>query len=283
VRVIVWDGNGKRPTGADEIEFFVARYDIGPPPAGALAGLPKLRAVQLLSAGVEHWVGVQPAGVPLFSGRGVHGQSTAELAVAGMLAILRRLPAYEQARAAHRWQREPSGGLAGQRVLVIGSGDIGTRIATAVRALEAEATMVARTARPGVASLGDVPGLLPDFQVVALAVPHTPETDKMVDARFLAAMPDGALLVNVARGALVDTDALLVELNARRLYAYLDVTDPEPPPANHPLWDAPNLFLTPHVGGGAPGWHERAFALVRDQVLRFRAGQPLINEVVAGY
>jgi phosphoglycerate dehydrogenase-like enzyme len=104
-----------------------------------------------------------------------------------------------------------------------------------------------------------------------------------VDAAFLAAMPDGALLVNVARGSIVDTDALLSELKTGRLRAFLDVTDPEPLPAEHPLWDAPNLLLTPHVGGGTRGWQRRAYALVREQLLRFHAGEPLENLVSAGY
>jgi phosphoglycerate dehydrogenase-like enzyme len=119
--------------------------------------------------------------------------------------------------------------------------------------------------------------------VVALAIPHTPQTAGLVDAVFLAAMPDDALLVNIARGAIVNTDALLAELTRRRLHAFLDVTDPEPLPTEHPLWDAPNLLLTPHVGGGTRGWQQRAYALVRDQLLRYRDGRPLANAVEQGY
>jgi phosphoglycerate dehydrogenase-like enzyme len=104
-----------------------------------------------------------------------------------------------------------------------------------------------------------------------------------VDAAFLAALPDGALLVNVARGAIVDTVALLAELQQGRLRAFLDVTAPEPLPADHPLWDAPNLILTPHVGGGTAGWQRRAYALVAEQVRRYVAGDPLVNLVDAGF
>lgn len=279
----MWDGTGPPPPGAERIEFFVGRYDTPPPPAAALAGLPSLRVVQLVSAGAERWLPVVPDGVRLYSGRGVHGASTAELAVAGMLALLRQLPRFEEARKAHRWERADVAGLTGQRVLVIGAGDIGSRIAAAVRVFDAEATLVARSPRPGRHAIEEVPVLLPDHQVVALAVPLTPQTHRMVDAAFLAAMPDGALLVNVARGAIVDTGALLAELTARRLQAVLDVTDPEPLPSGHPLWDAPNLLLTPHVGGGTRGWERRAYALVREQLLRFHAGQPLANAVAQGY
>jgi phosphoglycerate dehydrogenase-like enzyme len=283
IELIVWDGTGDAPPGAERIEFFVGRYDAAPPPAESLAGLPALQVVQLVSAGVEPWLDVVPDGVALHSGRGVHGSSTAELAIAGMLAVLRQLPRFEESRKAHRWERGITAGLTGQRVLVVGAGDIGSRIAAAARVFDAETTLVARSSRPGVHVLDELPVLLPDHQVVALAVPHTPETHRLVDAAFLAAMPDGALLVNVARGAIVDTDALLAELTARRLHAFLDVTDPEPLPADHPLWDAPNLLLTPHIGGGTRGWQQRAYALVRDQLDRYVAGEQLLNAVTEGY
>ena len=284
IELVVWDGTGPRPAAADRIEFFVARYGAAPLPPGALDGLPALRVVQLLSAGIEPWPDVVPPGVLLCSGRGVHGASTAELAVAGMLAALRELPHFERAQRAHEWDHERvSEGLTGHRVLVLGAGDIGQRVAAAVRAFDAEPTLVARTARDGVRALDDLPALLPAHDAVVVAVPHTPQTHRLVDAAFLAALPDGALLVNVARGAIVDTDALLAELTAGRLRAFLDVTDPEPLPADHPLWDAPNLLLTPHVGGGTRGWDRRAYELVHDQLLRFHGGEPLRNVVAHGY
>jgi phosphoglycerate dehydrogenase-like enzyme len=283
IEVLVWDGSGERPAGAERIEFFVGRYNAPPPAAEVLAGLPALRVIQLTSAGVEPWLPVVPEGVQLCNGRGVHGSSTAELAIAGLLSVLRRMPDFHAAQQRHDWDRMPSAGLSGLRVLVIGAGDIGTRIAAAVRVFDAATTMVARTAREGVHALTDLPDLLPHHQVVALAVPRTADTAGLVDAPFLAAMPDGAVLVNIARGGLVDTGALLAELTAGRLRAFLDVTDPEPLPSDHPLWDAPNLVLTPHVGGGTEGWDARAYELVREQVLRLRAGKDLENRVTAGY
>lgn len=283
VELLVWDGFGDRPQGADRIEFFIGRYDAPPPPAEALAGLPGLQVIQLLSAGVEPWLPVIPDGVRLYNGRGIHGASTAELAVAGALAVLRELPRFEQSRLAHEWQPELTEGLDGKRVLVLGSGDIGARVAEIARILDAEVTVVARTTRPGVRSVADLPDLLPENNVVVLALPHTPETHRLVDRRFLAALPDGALVVNIARGGIVDTDALLAELTVRRLRAFLDVTDPEPLPAEHPLWDAPNLMLTPHVGGGTRGWQQRAYRLAGDQIRRYVAGEELRNAVTAGY
>jgi phosphoglycerate dehydrogenase-like enzyme len=283
VELVVWDGTGNRPAQADGIEFFVGRYDAPPVAADVLAGLPRLKVVQLVSAGVDPWLDRIPAGVQLCNGRGVHGASTAELALAGLLAVLRELPRFDDARRAHRWEQALTDGLAGRRVLVLGVGDIGSRIAAAARIFDAETTLVARSARDGVHSFADLPTLLPDADVVAIAVPHTPQTHRLVDAAFLAAMPDSAVLVNIARGAIVDTDALLAELQSGRLRAFLDVTDPEPLPAGHPLWAAPNLVLTPHIGGGTRGWEDRAYRLVRDQVRRYAAGQPLENLVENGY
>jgi phosphoglycerate dehydrogenase-like enzyme len=283
VEVTVWDGTGERPADADGIEFFVARYDAPPVPPDVLTALPRLKVVQLVSAGVEPWLDRIPDGVQLANGRGVHGASTAELALAGLLAVLRELPRFEDARREHRWEHALTDGLAGRRVLVIGAGDIGSRIAAAARIFDAETTLVARSARDGVHAMADLPGLLPDHDVVALAVPHTPDTHRLVDAAFLAAMPDSAVLVNIARGAIVDTAALVAELQGGRLRAFLDVTDPEPLPPDHPLWAAPNLVLTPHIGGGTRGWETRAYRLVREQVLRFVAGQPLANLVEHGY
>jgi phosphoglycerate dehydrogenase-like enzyme len=138
---------------------------------------------------------------------------------------------------------------------------------------------VARTAREGVRSTDELPELLPHADVVIVIVPVTPETTGMVDAAFLAAMKDGALLVNAARGVVVDTEALLAELTSGRLRAALDVTDPEPLPEGHPLWSAPGLLLTPHVGGAVPETNARAAAAVTDQVARILAGEPLANVV----
>jgi phosphoglycerate dehydrogenase-like enzyme len=143
--------------------------------------------------------------------------------------------------------------------------------------------MVARTRRADVHGVDDLPSLLPAADVVVLVIPLTEQTRGMVDARFLAAMADHALLVNAARGPVVVTDALVAELASGRLRAALDVTDPEPPPADHPLWDVPNLLLTPHVGGGVLGFEKRAYRMVREQILRYLAGEPLINVVTDGY
>jgi phosphoglycerate dehydrogenase-like enzyme len=283
IEVLVWGGQDQAPPHLDQVELLVAEYGRFPPSADALGRLPRLRVIQLLSAGVEAWLGHVPDGVTLCNGRGIHGASTAELALGGIISALREFPRVFADQRRHEWATRHTDGLDGKQVLVLGAGDIGRRIAAAVELLGAEVTVLARTAREGVHAMAELPRLLPLHQIVVVAVPRTPETEGLVGAEFLAAMPDGALFVNIARGQLVDTDALLAELTATRLSAFLDVTDPEPLPADHPLWDAPNLILTPHVGGGTAGWDRRAYRLVREQVLRLHRGEPLANVVTDGY
>jgi phosphoglycerate dehydrogenase-like enzyme len=282
-RVLVWDGEAAPPDGIEETEFFLGGYMAGPVAEQALARMPKLRVIQLLSAGVEPWLPLVPPGVTLCNGRGVHGGSTAELAVGGLLSVLRDLPRYHDEQAAHRWSSQPGDDLDEKRVLILGAGDIGRRIAAALTVFDACCTFVARTARDGVHSIEDLPDLLPSQQIVVVSLPHTAQTHHLVDARFLAALPDGAILVNIARGSIVDQDALLHELQSRRLSAFLDVTDPEPLPADHPLWDAPNVVITPHVGGGTSGWRRRGYRLVREQIERYLRGEDLVNVVGTEY
>jgi phosphoglycerate dehydrogenase-like enzyme len=249
------------------------------PDNGFLEGLPRLRLVQLLSAGAENFVGRLPEGVVLCNARGAHTPSTAEWAVAATLAAQRGLPFFVREQEAGRWSPTTHSSLVGARVLVVGAGDIGRAIGRMLAGFDVELTYVGRTARQGVRSTAELPRLLPDADVVILVVPVTPETAGLVDAGFLAAMRDGALLVNAARGVVVDTEALLAELTRGRLRAALDVTDPEPLPPGHPLWSAPGLLLTPHVAGAVPETNARAAAAVTDQLARVLAGEPLANVV----
>jgi phosphoglycerate dehydrogenase-like enzyme len=264
-----------------------ARAQVWVPQAGGpvpsddtfLAALPHLRLVQLLSAGAERFVGRLPEGVLLCNARGAHTPATAEWVMTAMLAAQRGIPHFVREQDAGRWSSSIQRSLVGARVLVVGAGDIGQAVGRMLTGFDAELTYVARTARDGVRSTDELPDLLPHTDVVVLLVPVTPETVGLVDAAFLAAMPDGALLVNAARGVVVDTDALLAELTSGRLRAALDVTEPEPLPEGHPLWSVPGLLLTPHVGGAVPDTNERAAAAVTDQLRRVLAGEPLVNVV----
>jgi phosphoglycerate dehydrogenase-like enzyme len=269
------------PTGdAARAQVWVPRGgDANVPDNGFLDGLPRLQLVQLLSAGAERFVGRLPEGVLLCNARGAHTPSTAEWAVTATLAAQRGIPYFVREQVAGRWSSATFSSLVGARVLVVGAGDIGATIGRMLAGFDVELTYVARTARDGVRSTAELPQLLPQADVVILIVPVTPETTGMVDAQFLAAMKDGALLVNAARGVVVHTDALLAELTAGRLRAALDVTDPEPLPEGHPLWSAPGLLLTPHVAGAVPETNTRAAAAVTDQVARVLAGEPLVNVV----
>jgi phosphoglycerate dehydrogenase-like enzyme len=249
------------------------------PENGFVDALPRLQLVQLLSAGAERFVDRLPEGVILCNARGAHTPATAEWVMAATLAAQRGIPHFVREQAAGRWSFSTQRTLTGARVLMVGAGDIGRTVGRMLENFDVDLTYVARTARDGVRAIDELPELLPHADVVVVLVPVTPETVGMVDAAFLAAMPDGALLVNASRGVVVDTDALLAELQAGRLRAALDVTDPEPLPEGHPLWTAPGLLLTPHVGGAIPDTDERAAAAVTDQVARILAGEPLVNVV----
>jgi len=284
IEFLVWDGHGDPPAGAERIEVFVGRYDAPPPPAAALASLPALRVVQLLSAGVEPWLPVVPDGVLLCNGRGIHDASTAELALTLTLASLRGIPGFVRAQDRQKWTHRPLEALADKRVLIVGHGQIGAAIEERLRPFEVAAVdRVARTARPGVHAVTDLPELLPLADVVVLVVPATGETRGMVDRDFLRRMKDGALLVNVARGSIVVGDDLLAELRTGRISAAIDVTDPEPLPVHHPLWSAPNLLISPHVGGASSAMWPRAYRLVREQLQRYVRGEPLVNQMTGDY
>lgn len=288
VTIEVAESPTKLPSDGADVRFWVPPFLSTGDSTVLLDELPDLRVVQLLSAGADVWVGRMPAGVTLCDARGVHDSATAEWVVAAILSQLRGFPAFARAQARREWAYDqvcPTDELAGKRVLIVGAGSIGAAVRARLAPFEVTFTLVARTARPaeGVYGVDELPALLPEADIVVLLVPLTEQTRGMVDATFLAAMRDGALLVNAARGPVVRTEDLLAELASGRLRAALDVTDPEPLPADHPLWELPNVLLTPHVGGSVRGLLRRAYRLVGEQIRRFAAGEPLVNMVVDGY
>lgn len=283
VELIVWDGGPDRPDGLERTEFWVPKVeDEGDLPT-MFAAMPAMQVMQLTSAGVENLVGRIPGTVTLCHARGVHGSSVAELVLLLILASQRRLPHFIEAQREGRWDLVQGDDLADKCVLIIGAGDLGRQTARRLLSFDAVPVMVANSAREGVHSVDELPELLPGADVVVLTLPLTPRTTGLVDAAFLARMPDGALLVNVARGQIVDTDALLAELRSGRLRAGLDVTDPEPLPDGDPLFGAPNVIITPHAAGHVTQAGPRAFALVNAQLRRYVAGEPLINVVGSDY
>jgi phosphoglycerate dehydrogenase-like enzyme len=242
--------------------------------------LPHLELVQTLNAGYDQWEGRLPAGVILANARGAHGRSTAEWAVAGLLNHLRALRGFAEAQSRRAWEYRVTDTLDGKRVAVIGAGDIGSTLRRMLEPFGATVTLVARTSRPGVLSMDEFQRVRGDQDVVILAVPVTPDTVALVDKSFLAALKDGTVVVNAGRGVLVDTSALVDETRSGRLQAMLDVTEPEPLPADHPLWTVPGVTITPHVAGSTAGLSERAWSVALAQLEAFARGQTPDNLVI---
>lgn len=267
----------------ERAEVLVPGFLIAADPAPVIARLPRLRLIQLLSAGAENWIGRVPDHIMVSTARGAHGGSTAEWALATLLAVYRDLIPYERDRVTRTWALRPTETLLDKKVLVIGAGDLGSQLKRRLDACDAHTTLVGTRARDGVHGIDEVPDLLGTHDAVVLMVPLTPATAGMVDAAFLSRMRDGAVLVNAARGKVVDTDALVAELESGRLRAALDVTEPEPPPAEHPLWTAPGLLLTPHVAASVEGFQERAYAVAAEEIARYAAGEKPHNLVHGDY
>jgi phosphoglycerate dehydrogenase-like enzyme len=282
VEVVAPDG-APLPPSVSQVEFYVAPFFPTQPAIAAMREMPRLAVVQTLTAGVDRLLAELPAGVTLCNARGVHDASTAEWVVAAMLAVLRDFPQFARDQAAQRWNYHFTDCLAGKTVLIVGYGSIGAAVERRLAGFEVEVLRVARSGRDGVAAVSDLPALLPAADVVVLLAPVTRDTIGLADAAFLARMKDGALLVNAARGVLLVTDALVAELRQGRLRAVLDVTEPEPLPAGHPLWDLPNVFITPHEAASTPVSGTRMLAHVRDQVERFLTDQPLQNVITGSY
>lgn len=287
LRIEVVDPTKHVPDSVSQVRFYVTPYAAGAAVGDVLDEMTELEVVQTMTAGVDNLRGRIPEGVKLCNGRGIHDTSTAELAATLVLASLRDIPGFVRDQGNHRWNQGYRQSLADKRVLIVGYGAIGAAIEARLLPFECEVVRVARSARETEAgpvhAFDELPALLPDADVVMLVVPLTEQTRGMVDAGFLAAMKDGALLVNVARGGVVVTDDLLAELRSERLHAALDVVDPEPLPADHPLWDAPNLLLTPHVGGPSSAFWPRATRFIREQLERYAAGEPLANVMTGEY
>jgi phosphoglycerate dehydrogenase-like enzyme len=282
VTSLVWSPQG--PVPQEAVDVYVAPYMGGPEDVAVVARQPSVRLVQLVSAGFDDVLPALPDGVALANAAGVHDDSTAELALGLVLASLRGIDDAARAMAkgewpGRRWRRS----LADSRVLVVGYGSVGRAIARRLAPFEVSITAVASRGRDGddlvdrVHGIDELPALLPEHDVVVLVVPLTGQTRHLVDEDFLSALADGALVVNVARGPVVDTAAML--RHAGRLSFALDVTDPEPLPADHPLWSAPGVLVTPHVGGATSAFRPRAVRLLREQLARMARGEGPINVV----
>ncbi|MFE3036850.1 2-hydroxyacid dehydrogenase [Streptomyces canus] len=290
---LFWDGgdDGEQDFPGDPANcavYVVPYMKRQPVKVRPLPYMTHLRLVQTLTAGVDDVLArlsdIVP-GVALCNARGVHEASTAELALTLTLASLRGIPDFVRAQQQESWQGAFRPALADKTVLIVGYGSIGSAIEDRLVPFEvARVARVARSARTTergpVHPLVELPALLPEADVVILSTPLDETTRHLVDAQFLARMKDGALLVNVARGAVVDTKALLAELETGRVTAALDVTDPEPLPPGHPLWQAPGVLISPHVGGPTSAFLPRAKRLLVDQLNRYVNQEPLRNVIL---
>jgi phosphoglycerate dehydrogenase-like enzyme len=263
-----------------EVDLVVPGMRIRTPLLELLAGPPgRLRVIQTLSAGVDWLVGRVPEHVTVCNARGVYDAPLAEWVLGAILAMQRGLVRARDAQARREWDAIEPPELLGRRVVILGMGSIGTAIADRLRPFGVEVVGVARTARDGVRSLAELDEVLRDAEILVNILPLTGATRGLLDARRLGLLPNGALLVNAGRGPTVETAALVEELRSGRLRAVLDVTDPEPLPKEHPLWDLSNVLISPHMAGDSPASTIRAFELAGDQVRRLASGEPLINEV----
>jgi phosphoglycerate dehydrogenase-like enzyme len=265
-----------------DVAMVVLSFEIADRLPGLFDELPQLKVIQSLSAGVDWLLPKVPPGIVVCRAVGVHDGPVSEWVVAAILAMQRRLPELVEFQHRGEWNRstaEPPAidDLDGHTVLIVGHGSIGRAVAARLAPFGAQVIGVARRARDGAQPVSALPDLVPQADVLVDLLPLTPETEHFVDAAFLSRMKPGALFVNAGRGKTVDTDALLESLRSGRIRAALDVTDPEPLPADHPLWHAPNILITPHIAGAVTRWQARGYRFAGEQIRRLAAAEPLIG------
>lgn len=280
VDLVVWDLSGPAP--ADHIDLVVPPYMGASARLGALDGV-TTRLVQSQSIGYDDVPDVLPPGHVFANAASVHETSTAELTLALVLASQRGIPDFVRAAGEGRWAPARHESLADRRVLLIGYGGVGRAIEARLAPFEVALTRVASRARSDeqgfIHGIEELPTLLPKADIVIVGVPLTDSTTGLVDQAFLAALPDGALVVNIARGKVADTEAILAEAERGRLRFALDVTDPEPLPQRHPLFALSNVLVSPHVGGASTAMMPRMARLLREQIERMLRGDEPLNVV----
>jgi phosphoglycerate dehydrogenase-like enzyme len=262
-----------------QIDFYVPLYMGGAKALSYAAQMPNLKTLQMLNAGYDDALAYLRPGLTLCNARGVHDASTAELAVGLAIASRRGFPEFMREQIAGRWSHHRTSALSDSKIGIIGYGSIGKKIAKNLSGFEVSVTAFTQSGRDGSLTIDQLDAHLPELDIIILILPLSDSSRHLFNAQRLAAMKDGALLINVARGPVVETDALVKELNSGRIFAALDVTDPEPLPAGHPLWSAKNLLLVPHVGGNSDAFEPRGRALVESQLQLLAAGA--LEHVVA--
>ncbi|MBI3429223.1 MAG: 2-hydroxyacid dehydrogenase [Actinobacteria bacterium] len=262
-----------------QVTFYVPPYMEGRRALKYVRSMPNLQVLQMPNAGYEDALEFMRPGLTLCNGRGIHNDSTAELAVGMVIASLRGFPSFVLSQSRREWNHDRFRSISDRKIGILGFGAIGRTIARNLSGFDVEVIGFSHSGSEGSIEVSHFNEYLPTFDVVILILPLTVETRHFFDARRLALLKDGALLVNVARGAIVDTDALLAELRTGRITAALDVTDPEPLPRDHPLWQEKGVFITPHVGGNSSAFEPRARKLIESQLVRLAFGEVLENIV----
>jgi phosphoglycerate dehydrogenase-like enzyme len=276
VEVVVWRP-GDQPRD-NPIDLLVMPYTVSFAELTGLGG--QVRHIQSQSLGYDGAANAVPEGVTFSNAVGVHEAPTAEMAMTLILASQRGWPAVGRNQVAEKWDRPTWPGLIGARVLLIGVGGIGREFEKRIAGFGVELTRVARTARDGIHAIDELPALLPNADIAVVAIPLNDETRGLVDAAFLDLLPHGALLVNVSRGPIVDTDALAEHVRTGAVRAALDVMDPEPLPVGHPLWSLPGSLISPHLGGAVGSMNTRVDPLVLEQIDLLLRGERPANIVI---
>lgn len=264
------------------ITFYVPSYMQGRHALEYVKSMPNLKVLQMPNAGYEDALEYLRPGLTLCNGRGIHNDSTAELAVGMAIASLRGFPRFVISQSQAKWDPAQFRSINDRKIGIVGFGAIGKTIARNLSGFDVEVIGFSRSGRDGAVKIEHFDEYLPSLDVVILIMPLNEESRGFFDSRRLALLKDGALLINVARGAIVDTQALLVELRTGRITAALDVTDPEPLPPDHPLWKEAGVFITPHVGGNSSAFEPRARRLIESQLIRLASNQLLENIVIQG-
>jgi phosphoglycerate dehydrogenase-like enzyme len=265
-----------------QVDMYVPSYMEGANALSYAAKMPNLKILQMLNAGYDDAMAYLRPGLTLCNARGVHDASTAELAVGLAIASRRGFAEFIREQATGTWNHRRFPALSDSKVGIIGFGSIGKEVARKLSGFDVSITAFTQSGRDGTVKIDDLDKHLPQLDIVILILPLSDSSRHMFNAARLASMKDGALIVNVARGPIIDTEALIKELNSRRIFAALDVTDPEPLPQGHPLWSAPNLIVVPHVGGNSEAFEPRGRALIESQLKLLAAGSPLEHVVAQG-
>lgn len=263
-----------------QIDMYVPSYMGGAKALSYAAQMPNLSILQMLNAGYDDALAYVRPGITLCNARGVHDASTAELAVGLAIASRRGFLEFSNDQRQGNWNHRRFPALSDSKVGIIGFGSIGKEVARKLSGFDVTITAFTQSGRDNTTAISELDKHLPNLDIVILILPLSDSSRHMFNAERLSKMKNGALIINVARGPIIDTEALIKELATKRIFAALDVTDPEPLPERHPLWNAPNVIIVPHVGGNSAAFEPRGRSLIESQ-LRLISESKTLNHIVA--